>query len=214
MAKLPEKIEDWTPPWEKRGEDFDAEKAAELIFTLMHSEQTLKAEKAGVARQLADAQTKLTEAENRLAAKPQDEAAKDQEITTLRTKVQKLESEGRPEDKRRIDRLTVANNHGLTAKDAERLVGETLEELEEDAAEFAERLGIEKQDSTGSGQPDGARQGAGQQPPSRGVVPAGNVGNGRNRSKDTGPILSPEQLLSQDYGTGPVGELQLAPLGR
>lgn len=212
MAKLPEKIEDWTPPWEKRGEDFDAETAKELIFTLMHSEQTLKAEKAASARSLADVQSKLTEAENRLAAKPQDEAAKDAEISTLRTKVSKLESEGRQEDQALIQRLEVAIEHGLTKRDARRLVGDTLEELEEDAAELAERLGVEK-GTAGGGSDDGGQRSS-EQPPSRGVVPAGNVGNGRNRRQDAGPVLSPEDIL-EGKGLGGLGSgPQLAPLTR
>ena len=206
--KLPEKIEDWTPPWETRGVEFDADEAKELIFNLMTAEQKLKGEKSALTVAVTEAKSELATVQAQMADKPKDEAAKDQEISALRTKVTKLEADGRPDDRKLIDRYEVALEHGLSKRDARRLVGDTVEELEEDAAEFAERLGIGKESGEGGdGKPPA--------PPSRRPTPSSKLGNGRDRSNEAPALVTAEDILA---GKGPSladpNALTLAPLAR
>ena len=202
VPKLPEKFEDWTPPWGDG--EFDADKAATLIFSSLKNVEKLKDEKASARTALTEAETKLSDAEAKLAAKPGEESAKDAKITELTQELTKLRNDGRPEDVSRITRLEVAIEHGLTAKDASRLVGETPEELAEDAAELAERLGGKQND---------------QQEEQRGTPPPSNrpgvndLGNGRQRVGGPPPILSVDEIRAQKTPTGNPN-LELAQLGR
>lgn len=181
---LPEKFEDWTRPWAE--DEFDEEKAARGIFTaLKKAEQSKKARDEALAER-SEFETKLTAAEAKAAAKPGEESAKDAKITELTTKVQSLEKDGRPEDRDALARLRVAIEHGLTEKDAKRLVGDTPEELAEDAAELAERLGISKE-APGE-----------QTPPERSVQRGNDLGNGRDRGNGKPKVLTADELLAQD----------------
>jgi hypothetical protein len=206
VPKLPEKFEDWTPPWAEG--EFDAEAAAKLIFNSLTNVEKLKTDKVALRNELTDAETKLTAAENKLAAKPGEESAKDARITELTTELTQLKQSGRPEDTSRITRLEVAIEHGLTAKDAARLVGDSPEELAEDAAELAERLGV------GKGTVDDAAGSAGSPPPPPSNRPTTrDLGNGRARTGEPPRVLSVEEIRAQATPTG-NRNLELAQLGR
>jgi hypothetical protein len=210
VAKLPDKIDDWTPPWEKSGKTFDAEVAKGLIFVLMKSEQALKAARAALDAELVTVRGELGDATAKLSTKPVDNGEKDAELSTLRATVAKLTKDGRPEDQSLISRLRVASDHGLTAKDAERLVGDTEDELTEDAIELAERLGV---GGGGNGNGDGEKPPAG--PVSRSVIPAGNLANGRDRPGEAPRLVTAEEFIAGQAAMAPgTRGLTLAPLGR
>lgn len=203
VPKLPEKYEDWTPPWD--GEEIDPDKAGRLLFNALTNVEKSKAAKAALDTELTEAKAKLSDAESKLSEKPGEEAAKDKEISDLRTKVQKLESDGRESDTDRIARLEIALEKGLTERQAARLVGKTREELEEDADVLREELGLTDENNGGDPPPpstDPRRlDGAGGRPP----------GNGRSRSGDQQPVKSIEDLRKESHaGNG----LTLAPLTR
>lgn len=191
MAKLPDKFEDWTPPWDE--DDFDADKAARRVFNTEKKLETAKARNAELDTELNEAKTKLVAAESANSGK--NDSEKDAQIATLSQKVQELEAKGRPEDQRTIERLQVANDYGLSAKDAARLVGDDREALEEDAKDLAKRLGISKEDE---GENEGNQGGdpslTPRLDPRSTVVPQGRK-NGSGGSVPT--VLSPEQLLAQ-----------------
>jgi polyhydroxyalkanoate synthesis regulator phasin len=204
VPKLPEKIEDWTAPWEREGQEFNAETAKTLVFNLEKSNEKLKVEKSTLRAEKDAIDGELSDAKQRLAAKPGDEAAKDAEITSLRTKVAKLEKDGRPEDQALIQKYGVALDvGGLTRRDAERLVGKDVDELTEDATDLSERF------AASSGNQNEQHEQTG--PPQRGVQPAGQLGNGRQRQGGPPPVKSVEEMLKD---TSSSGGLDLAPLGR
>lgn len=194
MPKIPEKFEDWTPPWGDG--EFDEDKAKRLVFNALLGQQKakedasqLRTEKTAVAEELAEVKDKLGNGSQA------DATAQAAELVELKAKVRKLENDGRPEDKAKIERLTVAIDHGLTARDAERLVGETPEELADDAADLAERLGITKQDDGGQGNP----------PPSNRPQSTGDLRDGHERPGDPPPMLTAAELVKQ--GTVVTGGL-------
>lgn len=204
MAKLPDTFEDWTPPWDEGS--FDADKAARRIFNTEKKLEKAKQREADLEAEKDDLETRLSTAESKASGK--DDSAKDQEIAALKKERDNLAKNGRPEDQRLIERLQVANDFGLTAKDAERLVGKDREELEADAEELAGRLGIER-GNDGEREHSRERQ---EEPPQRGVRRTGEVGNGRDRGKPVDRVFSPDELLTQTGQT--EAGLHLAPLGR
>ena len=204
MPKLPDKIADWTPPWAEG--EFDEDRAKALVFNALRNEQKAKETSSALRVEKDDLVTKLAEAEDKIstASAPTD-AAKDAEINRLKAANRELEK-GRPEDQDLIARLTVAMDHGLTSKDAKRLVGKTPEELEDDAIELAERLGVGKKEADPDD--DSGRAAA---PPQR--TPVTQLGNGRQRTGEAPPVVSAADLIK----TGVVGTstgLNLAPLTR
>lgn len=168
-TKMPATFEDWTPPWEKNGTEFDAETAAKMIYNLKREIETegekASAAKADLQARLDAANTALTEATGRV------NALEDEKITDAaeRQQVQfKREMEGlRDEFKQMLlgsraeagsgeqpegsagtqgvtseDRLRVALATGLTEQQAARLVGNTYEELLADGRSYARDMGI------------------------------------------------------------------------
>lgn len=164
MPKLPATFEDWTPPWVEKGTEFDADVAARLVYNLKR-EIEVEQEKANTAK--ADLQAKLD-----AAIKERDEKAskvnelEDEKITDERERERvqfkremdelkqlllgdraKPEGQGQEQGQQgagvtEADRLRAAMAAGLTEEDADRLRGDTLEELRSDAQKMAERLGI------------------------------------------------------------------------
>jgi hypothetical protein len=200
--RVPNDIADWTPPWEEG--QIDEEKAKRLLFNALLGEQTAR-ESVALARQEKDDAIEAREdAERKLAAKPQaDETVKDQTIADLQKQLDKINKDGRPEDKSRIDRLTVAIDHGLTARDADRLVGKTPEELAEDAAELAERLGIVKDDGEQGTPP----------PPSNRPKSTSKFRDGSQKPGEAPDVVSAADLIKQARGgSGADGALELATL--
>jgi polyhydroxyalkanoate synthesis regulator phasin len=191
-AKLPEKVEDWTPPWADG--EFDEDKAKGLIFNSFKNVEKLKAEKSTLTSEKAEAERKLADAEAKLSDKPKAEEAKDAEITRLKSELAKLEN-GRPEDLTLIEKYRVALEvGGLTLRDAERLVGVDHDELVEDARDLSERLGNSKG--------DGDDGGSSRQPPRRQPEPITPKGNGSG-DDGTKTVVSVDDLIKQDAQAGP-----------
>lgn len=189
MPKIPEKYEDWTPPW---GEgEFDEDKAKRLVYNALLGQQKAKDTSVELRTENDTLKTSLAAAEAKVGDKGKADSEKDTELAALRAENRKLTTEGRDEDKSLIQRLDIALDHGLTKRDARRLVGNTPEELEDDAKDFAERLGISKNDDD-----DGDKGGS--RPPSRQPVPASQLGNGRDRGNGQNPeLLTAADLVKQ-----------------
>lgn len=139
MPKLP-KFEEWKAPWETAGTEFDAEKAKKRIYDLL-SDKEVAAEKH--TTDLATLTTKNTELQ-----KTVDEAA-----SANLTAAEKLEKEKNDlqakltdagEKDLEVARLTIALDKGLTASQAKRLVGKTVAELQADATQLTDDLGLTK----------------------------------------------------------------------
>lgn len=144
MPKLP-KLEDWLAPWEK-GEDgkalpedeqkIDPAQLKKYLHGLLGDKDRLRgqldettAEAEQLQQKLADAKTpeeltKLQE-ENARLIKERDEAKNSKD----------------PKAELRSLKLEIALDKGLTKRQALRLVGETKEELEEDADELIKEFG-------------------------------------------------------------------------
>lgn len=199
MPKLPEKYEDWTAPWGDG--EIDPDKAGRLLFNALTNVEKLKVDKSDLRDKLSESETKVADLEAAATAKPGDEGAKDAQITELTRKVQKLEKDGRTQDQDLLRRYEAAMEHGLTAKDAKRLVGDSLDELLEDAAELAERLGTGKKDDEGDG--DGGT-------PPRRLPGDGELGNGRRRRDEEPAVKSVDELRKEKR----EGQISLPPLSR
>jgi len=134
MAKLP-KFEDWTPPW-KDGE-FDAEKAAKFIYNLERDKETLTTEKAQISTERDELRTKVDEFESKDLS----------EVQKLQRKIEQLEAAKPTEDPKaalKTARLELAVKHSLSLEEANRLQGETPEELEADVEVLKGLLGGKK----------------------------------------------------------------------
>lgn len=210
MAKLVP-FDQWKRPWADG--EFDEERAAKRVYDLLKDKETLQDRNATLSTENGELQTKLTaaedaktDAEGKLSRAGVADTDKDSKITDLERQVRDLSRDkGKipPEVQARIDRLEVANDFGLTAKDAARLVGATKDELVEDAKEFAARLGIEPREEPQAGSEDGAtgsldgrtvREGDTSLPPQRGVrrvteFSTGSV-QGQIYSGDTSKVLA------------------------
>lgn len=132
MGKLP-KFEDWTPPWGKDDETFDAEKAKKYIYDLTRDKETLTAEKAQVAQDRDQHKAKVEEFESKDLS----------EVDRLKRELEQAKAAPKEDAEARLEnaRLTLALDNGLTAKQAKRLRGSTPEELEADLPELLELLG-------------------------------------------------------------------------
>ena len=181
MPKVPAKFEDWTPPW--KDDEFDADKAARLIYNL-HVEKQTASEKAEKA--LTERDEKITE----LSGKVEEYETKDlNEVERLKRENEKLKqgkSEPSSTDDLTAARLEIALDKGLTKAQAKRLAGSTREELEADADAYIEEHGLSK---AGEGEGSGAEK-----PPTR--RPTGNLKTGSEAADEpTEQDLSIEQAL-------------------
>lgn len=143
------KFEDWTPPWEKRGEDFDADTAAKFIYNLQRDADAEKAKRTKLEADHQTEVTKLTEERDELQGKvTEHEEAELSEVERLRKQVERLQakpdtsSTKKDGDNLEAARLRIALNKGLTEKQAARLVGDTAEALEADADAYIEEHGL------------------------------------------------------------------------
>lgn len=137
MPKLP-KYEDWTPPWGEDEDDFDAEKAKKLIYGLT-SDKEKAAEKLSSANTAKkEIEDKLTEVQGQL---DQAEAKGNEKVVgELQQKVAKLEGSLKVAERKLLVQK-IADEKGIPLKQANRLQGETEEEIEADADEFLEAFG-------------------------------------------------------------------------
>lgn len=142
MGKHTDKLgtfDNFKAPWESEtGSDaeIDAEKFKKFLYNL----QLDKAKAEDAAEEAAE---KVTKAEADLAQAKKDVGAADKsgKIAELEDKLSAAEASAKDAQSKLL-RLEVATEKGLTPKQAKRLQGETKEELEADADELLEDLGV------------------------------------------------------------------------
>lgn len=116
-----------TPPWEANGQSFDPERAWRLIQNLQGERDGLKTERDGL-------QSKVSE----------HEQASMSELEKLTSRVEKAEGQVGPLQSENL-RLRAAISAGIDPDDIDRLRGNTLEELVEDAKQLRERYTRQQQ---------------------------------------------------------------------
>lgn len=171
MPKLPEKFEDWTPPWVANGTEFDADAAAKLIFNVKReletTQETHASKVADLQGQLEAKDGELTQAQAKVneLSDAQIEDAEERRRVQEERRWERIEAAllgkkpegGEQEGKGGVtesDRLRAALKHGLSEADAARLVGNTPEELLADAESFKKRLNGESGDDPDAGGDD------------------------------------------------------------
>jgi hypothetical protein len=138
-------FDDWEAPFDP--EEVDGDKALRLIYSIRKDEHKLKTKlkaKTEEAEELSQAVTVYKEAEE--AAKREGETeteALKRQVEALNKKLEEKPEEG---DNLEAARLRIALKHGLTERQANRLVGEDVDELEEDAEALIEELGLNSDD--------------------------------------------------------------------
>jgi len=151
MPKLPEKIEDWSAPWETAtGEiEIDKDKLKRYLFNLLGDKEKL--------------QVRLTETttERDTLKQAADEAARKGETNEQRLEREKQELQsaldkatGSGDQSEENLRLRVALKKGLNENQLKRLVGTTEQELLADADELLASFGSAGKSEEGSGDPD------------------------------------------------------------
>lgn len=130
---MPKKFEDWTPPWSE--DEFDASKAAKLVYDLKVDKETLQGKNSNLVTKVNDLQGQLDE------VTPEG----DEDEKPGKTKA---EPKSKDEGKTKVSdsdlwamKLEVALDKGLTKVQAKRLIGSTVEELAQDADELVKSFG-------------------------------------------------------------------------
>lgn len=210
LADLP-KFEDWTPPW-KEGE-FDAEKAKKLIYDLHNDKQSLFKVIDERDAEIENLEDEADEADAKAAAaaqgQQQGKPGEESEIAQLRREIADLKAGNAEKPKSRreqreerkaaekagseggdltAEKYRIALEKGLSAADARRLVGNTVEELEADADTFLADHG---------GKQDGGK--GGQAPPSNRPKPKPRTGTGADQVEDD-DISDPGKLWDSIAG--------------
>ena len=150
MPKLPEKVEDWTAPWETAtGEtEIDKPKLKRYLFGLLGDKEKL--------------QDRLTESNTERDAlkKTADDAARQGETTEQKLARENAELKAAVDAATKGDssdlakenlRLKVALEKGLNAAQLKRLIGNTEEELNKDADELLASFGSKGDSTEGEG---------------------------------------------------------------
>lgn len=158
--------DDWESPWSKRGEEFDAEKAAKLIYNMTRNAaqaeadhkdaiQVLKTEHGEAIKakdtELEARATKVRELEDRTASTDAERArlAEERRLADFEKRMDerfeklmgggetKQEGGEQKSEPTETDRLRLALKYGLDERTARGLQGSNLEELEADAQDAA-----------------------------------------------------------------------------
>lgn len=175
MPKLPEKVEDWQAPWEKSGEEFDAETAKTLIFNLHKSVETKDTELKTVKSEKREVETARDELQTQLEAKVSGENGEAERLSRELAAAQKWRTDREKADQtRRGLALDVALDvEGITGPQAKALApllrGDTEDELKASLESVVDGLGltfgVKKDDGDGDDERDaelrrrGQRQG-------------------------------------------------------
>lgn len=161
MPKLPEKIEDWQAPWEKKGEDFNAETAKKFIFDLHKDAEKLNESLKTVRSEKTVVETERDDLKVQLDAKTDGDNA---DLTALQRENASLKGKIAAAEKAENDRKTLALEVAMDIEDitvkqaralAPRLSGNTREELEEDAERAISDLGFHVGPDKPAEKPDG-----------------------------------------------------------
>ena len=177
VDKIP-KFDDFNAPWENaQGEESEIDKGKLKKF--IHNLLTDKA-KAQDSRDEALEKVTTTEAE-RDEFKAEVDSKADPDSAKAITKLEKQLEDAKAEAAKaelRADRVEIAAEKGLTPKQAKRLQGATREELETDADELLEDLGIKPESNDSDEDPDDEDDSAGRtQPRAKRLVNGGHRGS-------------------------------------
>jgi hypothetical protein len=146
VPKMPEKFEDWTPPWGSP-ENIDPAKAGKLVFDLLKDQETNRAKLATDKKAIEALTAERDEFKDKAEAKGADDTANAAELVELKKQLRAKDAElERVKDYDTIaaerDRFDIALDEGLSKTQAKRLVGKDRDELLADATELKADLGI------------------------------------------------------------------------
>lgn len=165
------KFEDWKRPW--KDEEFDADKAAKLIYNLHVDKQDLSAKIEAKDAELEEVEAELEETTAKVTALEDKDLPEIDRLKRENERLRNGEAKPKKESKAKAEdddadllaeKYRIALEKGLSAKDARRLVGKTVEELEEDADAFLEEHGTGEAEG-GAGEKKTGKEG--QAPPSQ-----------------------------------------------
>ena len=186
MGKLPESFDDWRVPWTE--EDFDADKAARMVFKL---KQSLEEQHDKVKERDKEIATLTADLDTAKAAKSGTDEEAQAELKDLRKETRELKEAGgkpRPEAQQEIDKLSVGLELGLSLRDAKRLVGKDRDEILEDGKAFAKEHGLiddDDEDPEDDDTSDGTGQETGSKPPARQPSPTFRTGSRKDKLVET-----------------------------
>jgi len=126
---------DWKRPWKE--EEFDADKAAKLIYNLHKDKEELSEAKATLVTERDELKGKVQEFEDKDLSEVERLRKENERLKEAPPKVA-TKGQGSSDDTLRADRLEIALEKGLTKAQAARLVGSTRDELEADADAYIE----------------------------------------------------------------------------
>jgi ribosomal protein L12E/L44/L45/RPP1/RPP2 len=185
------KFDDWKRPW--KDEEFDAEKAAKLIYNLHVDKEKLTESKSTVTTERDEALAAKKAAEDKVAALEDKDLP---EIERLRKENERLKADPpapKKETAANADdfdiekaRLEIALDKGLTKAQVKRLAGSTMDELVADADAYIEEHGL----STDAGK-------GGQAPPSQRAKVTTATKQRKDESIDADADLDPGALYDK-----------------
>jgi hypothetical protein len=187
------KFEDWKRPW--KDEEFDAEKAAKLIYNLHRDKEQLTESRDAAITERDELKTKVIEFEEKDLSEVERLRKENERLKDAPAKVA-TKGQGSSEDALRADRLEIALEKGLTKTQAARLVGSTREELEADADAYIEEHGLAGASGEGKQQDDGKE---GQAPPSQ-RAKVTTASRQRQEPADPDENLDPGKLYDKVHG--------------
>lgn len=145
MPKMPEKVEDWTAPWETAtGEnEIDKPRLKRYLFGILTDKEKLQGS-------VTEKDTKITELEGKIT----EGARKDEtEVDKLKRELKEAQdaNANKGGDDLELTKLRVALKKGLKEGDVKRLVGGTEAELLADADELLQSFGARGDSGEGEG---------------------------------------------------------------
>lgn len=150
MPKLPDKVEDWTAPWETAtGEtEIDKDKLKRYLFNLLGDKEKLQ-------DRLTESNTERDELKTKAEAAARQGETNEQKLARENAELKAAvdaatKGDGSDMAKENL-RLTVALEKGLNAAQLKRLIGNTKEELLADADELLSSFGSKGDSTEGEG---------------------------------------------------------------
>ena len=192
MPKLPEKFEDWTPPWKE--DEFDAERAAKRLFNTLRDKEKLSERLTATEEERDTLQGKVTEYEEKDLSEVDRLKRENERLRNGEDKPKTKSQKDSDEADLRAARLEIALDMGLTKAQAKRLQGSTREELEADAEAYMEEHGLTKPGDSNAGK-------GGQAPPSqRPKVQVRSAHKQGEDEPDPDEDLDPAELYAKTKG--------------
>jgi hypothetical protein len=151
VPKMPEKVEDFTAPWETASGETEIDKARlkKYLFNLLHDKEKLQESVAAVTKERDDLKT-AADAKSREGESEVDKLKRELE------EARKSQGKAPEGEDLEVTKLRIALRKGLSESEVKRLIGANEKELEADADELLKSFGRE-----GKGQQDGDDSDAG-----------------------------------------------------